>query len=388
MRWLVVLAVAFLAHNRPAAGQAQPAAQAGSDPVIVFTWASSSAPDQAVRDALFPLVASAVRKAGGVHIDVSPARPAEPDTRETLRKAVSAYDAMRMDESLALLDEVVEQITATGARGLDRDRLIDAFVYRGLARSELGDDAGAWADFVRAAVLDPTRELDPARFRPSAVKTYGRAREEARKRGTVELTVKASAGSSIHIDGRTASVGSATESVIPGEHYVWVDRAEGRPFGQTITVSQARTLEVPAQSVQPPSGVDLSRRAARFGAGPPLLIALAHDNGARHIEISSIRADGTSLLDVVRLGPSPVADGQDVARAITSAMATVTRPAEPPVPLVETRVITEKVPWYKNHWLWLGVGAASTLLIVTPFLLDAGDDMPPIGATLDPGPLQ
>ncbi|HUS64102.1 MAG TPA: hypothetical protein VMZ28_06145, partial [Kofleriaceae bacterium] len=171
------------------AARAQPAPADADAPPVVFFWASASPSDAAARTALAPAVDGAARRGGAQAVDLSPPAQAAPAVADQVARAVSAYDAMRFPDAIFELDQAATAAAEHGARGLTREQLVDLFLYRGLARTETGDAPGAWSDFVRAAALDPARVLDPARFRPSAVKSFTRAVDEVKARPQVALTV-------------------------------------------------------------------------------------------------------------------------------------------------------------------------------------------------------
>lgn len=377
-------AACALATGSPAASQ--PAAP--DAPPVVFFWSSPSELDAAARAALIPAVEAAARPRGAPVVDLSPAAAPAPALAERVTRAITAYDAMRFGDALFELDQIVEAAAEHGARGLPRDALVDLFLYRGLARTETGDEAGAWSDFVRAATLDPARLLDPARFRPSAVKTFARAVEQVVARGTAPLTVTAPAGARVHIDGRPAGRGTVTEALLPGDHFLWVEHPAAPPVGRAFTLSGPLAIDIPDQPSAPPGDSELRRRAARLSAGPPLLVALRRDGGAAIVELRAIGRRGAVLRGAVRLAASPAASAGALEAAVSreldrlSAAARAGRAATAAPPPAEAR------RWYHSRWLWVGVGAAAALLAVSPLLLDSSGEPAPIGAVVDTGALE
>lgn len=371
----------------PRPGAAAPDAPAQ----VVFFWSSPGQSDDA--RPLLTAIERAADDSGARVLDLSP-RVAPPDTASRVTRAVTAYDAMRFADAISELDAAAVTAAENGARGLGRDALVDLFLYRALARTESGDSTGAWSDFVRAATLDPTRVLDPARFRPSAVKSFARAVREVTARSPVELAVRSPAGSRVHIDGRPSGGDQISEALLPGEHYVWVERPDSPPFARTVTLAVASTLVVPDGAAGPPADAELRRRAARLGAGAALVVAMSRQDGIGTVELRSLEAGGARPRGAVVLGPSPEANARDLRRIATHALreqvaasrsgAVLLTTGSPPARRDEPR-------WYQNRWLWLAAGAAAGALIAaSPFLLDSSEQPGPPSndAALDTGPLE
>ncbi|HEU5056007.1 MAG TPA: hypothetical protein VFU21_05760 [Kofleriaceae bacterium] len=362
-------------------------AQPASGPSVVLFWSSAGQADADARAALLPAVERAARAAGAVAADLSPAAPPVPATADMVARAIAAYDGMRFTDAAYELDRAAVAAAEHGGRGLSRDQLVDLFLYRALARTEAGNTAGAWDDFVRAATLDPTRLLDPARFRPSAVKSFTLAVEQVKKRAAVALDVSAPAGSKVVVDGRPTGRDRVSENLLPGEHYVWVERPAAAPFARVVTLAAATQVAVPEDAARPPGDAELARRAARLGSGPLLAVALRREGGVGLVELRSVGPRGATLRGVLRLGPSPEASARDLERSVLRALramrgelARAARPATVTAPPRER--------WYKNRWLWLGVGVVATAAALSPFVLSGDGGESPTDAALDPSALK
>ena len=385
------LAVALAASVSPLA-RARPAVAApppdGVAPPVVFFW---SGPGRALAETrqLLSAVQGAAASVGARVLDLSPPAATPPDTAARVARAVTAYDAMRFADAIAALDSAALTAAEHGGWGLSREALVDLFLYRALARTESGDEAGAWTDFVRAATIDPSRVLDPARFRPSAVKSFGRAVREVAARPPVTLTVRAPPGSRIHIDGRSSGAEQASESLLPGEHYVWVERPEAAPFGRTVTLAAAASVTAPDDAARQPDDAQLRRRAQRLSAGTALVVALSRQGGIDSVELRSLDPGGAVPRGVVRLGPSPEANASDVRQVVARALGELAAAER------DRAALTSSGPgaageqrWYHSRWVWLGVGAAAALVAVSPFLLDSSEPLRTNPAAVDLGSLE
>jgi hypothetical protein len=357
-------------------------------PPVVFFW---SGPGRALGETrqLLGAVQSAAAAVGARVLDLSPPVAIPPDTAARVARAVTAYDAMRFADAIAALDSAALAAAEHGGWGLSREALVDLFLYRALARTESGDEAAAWSDFVRAATIDPSRVLDPARFRPSAVKSFGRAVREVAARQPVTLTVRAPPGSRIHIDGRASGAEQASESLLPGEHYVWIERPEAAPFGRTVTLATAASLVAPDGAAARPDDAQLRRRAQRLSAGTPLVVALSRQGGIDTVELRSLDPGGAVPRGAVRLGPSPEANASDLRQVVGRALGELAAAARGRAELTSSSPgATGERRWYQSRWLWLGVGAAAALVAVSPFLLDSSGSPRTIPAAVDLGSLE
>ncbi len=357
-------------------------------PPVVFFWSS---PGRALSETrqLLSAVQSAAAAVGARVLDLSPPAATPPDTAARVARAVTAYDAMQFADAIGALDAAALAAAEHGAWGLSREALVDLFLYRALARTESGDEAGAWTDFVRAATIDPSRVLDPARFRPSAVKSFGRAVREVSARQPVTLTVRAPSGSRIHIDGRSSGGETASEALLPGEHYVWVERPEAAPFGRTVTLAAAASLTAPDDAARLPEDAQLRRRAQRLAAGAPLVVALSRQGGIDTVELRSLDPGGAVPRGAVRLGPSPEANARDLRPVVERALSELAAAERDRAELTTTLPgATGERRWYHSRWLWVGVGAAAALVAVSPFLFDSSEPLRTNPAAVDLGSLE
>jgi len=368
--------------SRPAARAAR---RSGPAP-IVFFWSSPGQADADARPALLAAIDAAAAPRGARVLDLSPRPAAPPDTAARVARAVAAYDGMRFGEAIGELDVAAAAVAEHGAAGLGRDALVDLYLYRALSKIEAGDEAGAWNDFVRAATIDPARILDPARFRPTAVKSFTRAVKEVSARAPITLAIEAPVGSRIHLDGRPIGRDRAREILQPGEHYIAVERPAAPAFARAITLAGAVTLVVPDDAARAPSEADLRRRALRLGAAAALVVALSRQDGVPVVELRSLERGGAALRGAVRLGPSPAADARDLRQAVDRALGELDDAGASRADLAGSGPSAPPPRWYKNRWLWLAIGAAGALVAVSPFLLDSGGPSS-VEATLPTGAL-
>ena len=77
-----------------------------------------------------------------------------------ITEGIRAYDALEYAGAVERLSVAIARASETGAAGLSRAELADAFLFHGLALRALGDSTAAFDDFQQAAVLAPGRALD------------------------------------------------------------------------------------------------------------------------------------------------------------------------------------------------------------------------------------
>lgn len=363
----LALALALGVPRRGAAAPEEP------PPLVVF-YAPFDAPP-AVETARRTL-ARAARAEGSAFLDESPAPPPSPTAALRLRRAVDGYEAFRHDEAARELDAAIDEAARTGGAGLSASELSDLFVYRGMVRTQLGDTTRAWEDFSAAAILEPTRLLDPLRFPPRVIETFERALAAVRGAPRGTLAVAAPAGCDVVVDGRRLPAGLEPELVF-GTHFVRIACPGRAPWGGVVPITQPRQrVEPELVPPSPPSPTDLAARAREAG-GRRVLLAVARVRPAATpvlelslLDAGSARPRGTAL---VVLDGARAAD--EVAAAVRRLVRGATRPEAPPP--------TPPPPpprWFERPWFWGAVGAAAAAIVLLPFVADgdpAGFDVRP-----------
>jgi hypothetical protein len=195
---------------------ALPAGAAPPDGLVAVYWEPPGHPAPGERAR--PAFAEAMRGAPIVDATEQPAPP--PSLAPELDTAIADYTAFHFAETVTRLDALAQKAEAQGGGDLDARRLAEIYLYRALARLELGPAEAAWEDLVRAARLDPTRVIDPARFPPRVVAAYKRAIAEVAQLPRAELEVVAPPDAVVHIDGRAAA---RVSTVTVGQHLVAVE---------------------------------------------------------------------------------------------------------------------------------------------------------------------
>ena len=324
-RALVVIVVAA-AHTALAA----PAA----DIVVVWAPGADVAPIAAVANAH-----------SAAFVDRSPAPPATVTTSATLQRGIDAYDAVRYEDAQHALDQARDECDRTGAAGLTNEQLQDLFLYRGLVRTQLGEDAQAWDELVNAIVVAPTRIPDPARFPPKVVDTLARARKQTLEQHVAaELDVNAPAGCTAFIDGAATS---GREKLITGPHWLRVACSDRPPWGERVDLTTlGASIAADPPRYAPPAEADLLVQARVAGARA-VLVAEVH---------GAVATARVVALDGRELDRRTVAiDGEHgTLAAFARAIDAMLTPS------------TERHHWYQSRWAWAGTAALVAAAVLVP----------------------
>ena len=321
---LVALAVS------PVAADAAPAAD------LVVVWAPGAT--------IAPIEAAAHRHGAAV-IDRSPAPPPVVETPKFLQRGRDAYDALRLDEAQAALDQARELADRTGAAGLGQSQLSDLFLYRALVRvtPPQNDAAAAWDELITAIVVDPSRTLDPARFPPKVVELFARAHDTVlRDHPQATLAVDAPAGCVVLIDG-TAVAGPVLRTT--GPHWVRVTCADHAPSGTRVDLTSLGA-HIPANPIAyaPPSDADLLVQARVSGARAMIVVEV-------HGQLATARLIGIDGKERDRRTVAITGELSPLARVVDELLT-------PPV------VATHH--WYQSKWAWAGGAALLAAAILVP----------------------
>jgi hypothetical protein len=327
----LLLAAAAATAAAPIAARAAPAAD------VVLVWAPGAKTDG---------LAAVARKAGAAVVDRSPAAQAPPDTAAVVARAIAAYDALRLDDAWAALDEAVTQIDRTGAAGLTRARLGDLFLYRALVRAQQGNADGAWDDLVRAATVDPTRVLDPARFPPRVTADLQRARDSLAGHAPVGLAVAAPPDCTVFVDGDAAP---AELRVVAGTHWIRAACSAHAPWGTRIDVAVDTKITAAGAALAPPSDDDALIQARTIGARAFVRVDVRGD-------VALVRLVGADGRERDRRTVS-LAHGADALAPVAAVVGDL---------LVPGLAVAHRSHWYQSKWLWAAGAAVIVAAVAIP----------------------
>lgn len=309
--------------------------------------------------------ADAVRPLGARLVDASAAAVAPPPPLlPALDAAKDEYARFKFGDAVAHLDQVQRLADARGGGDLDARQLSEIFLYRGLCRLETGADDAAWDDLVRAAELDPSRVMDPARFPPRAVAAFKRAAGEVARQAKLPLELDVPAGAAVHVDG-AATTGAVTLGA--GQHFVAVAAEGFEPWSGLVTVPAARDrFTPPLHAYAPP---DADQWVALAGDAREILLGAVERKGsgwrfsARRITLP----EGTFVADSTTLGELPV----------RVAVAGVMKRVLPPPPATSDKP--------KRRWIWWTVagGAVAVAAVAVTLGVVLGSPAPSVSGAVN-----
>jgi len=329
----------------PVAAGAAPAA----DVVVVWAPGAKVAPIEDV-----------AREHGAAAIDRSPAPPPAAETGKLLARGIDAFDKARLDEARAVLDQTRDLADRTGAAGLTTAQLSDLFLYRGLVRATNGDDTGAWDELVASVVIDPSRELDPARFPPKIVEQFQRAHEAVlHDHPASDLELDVPPGCTAFVDG-AASSGKA--HLLAGPHWIRVACADRLPWGQRVDVTSLGMHLAPDPSpYAPPSDAELLVQARVAGARA-MIVAEVHG------QVGSARLVGLDGRERDRRSVAITGDLTPLAAAVADLL----------VPKVA------ETHWYHSRWAWAAGAAVLAAALLVPITAAIASESPATTFTVKP----
>jgi hypothetical protein len=326
-----------------------PATAAPLDGLVAVYWEPPGHPPAGERTR--GAFAETMKQLGAPLVDATEQPAAPQSLQPMLDAAIADYAGFRFTDAIAKLDTLARMADARGGGDLDARRLAEVYLYRALSRLELGPAEAAWDDLVRAARLDPTRAIDPARFPPRVVSAYKRAVAEVSTLPRAELEVAAPAEAQVRVDGRSLE-GTATVTV--GQHLIAVEAPGYERWTSVIAISGAHErIQPPLRPVAPPDG--------------DRLMALVRERAPRRVALGALvrRSDGWAFL--VR----ELSDGKTVSDSAALGDAPARAVIEPlvhrTVGVPDVAAAQKKTPLYRRWWLWTAVGGvAAALAVVIP----------------------
>jgi hypothetical protein len=248
-------------------------------------------------------------------IDVPGVSP--PRAPAALKEAVAKAIKIAFDQALPALEAVATEVEATGGAGLSTAELSDLYLYRAMATARADWNAPAapetdaanpgraraFADYTRAAVLAPTRALNPRELPPQVVADFGRAVEAARKLPRGTLLVRGDAEAGVRLDGAepTPVAGGITfTDVTKGEHLIAVEELGRLPWGTQIELTGDSLVQtIPNRASFSLSDATAAEHARRMGARFALVAERKPGAGARVelrlIDLTGAKRDGAFI---------------------------------------------------------------------------------------------
>jgi len=212
-------------------------------------------------------------------VDV-PAPPA-PRAPDLLKTGIINAQKIAFGEALHDLDAAAGEVATTGGAGLSTDELSDLYLYRAIATAHADWNATAdapateartraYADYLRAATLTPTRTLSTREIPPQALADFARAVAEVRQRPRGALSVAGSADAQVSLDaGAPMAVagGVVFRDLVNGEHLIRVEEIGHLGWGAVVSFNQPMAdVTIPPRALLGLDGATAAAHARRMGA--------------------------------------------------------------------------------------------------------------------------
>ena len=299
---------------------------------------------------------------GAAVIDRSPAPPAQVETALFLKRGIAAYEAIRLPDAQAALDQARDLADKTGAANLTRAQLSDLFLYRGLVRVAAGAESDAWPELVQALIIFPSRTLDPSQFAPKVAALLERVQEDvATKHPIAKLEVEAPQGCTALIDGEPIA-GPVLRPT--GGHFVRVECPDHEPYALRIDLTTlGSTIPAAPKPFEPPSETDVLIQARSANARAVIVVEV-HDG------LATIRLVG--------------ADGRERDRRNTAVTHGDLAPVAKIVDDMLAPALVAHTSWYRSRWAWVAGAVLVTAAIVIPITAAIAGNTGATTATVTP----
>ena len=201
--------------------------------------------------------------------------PPEPKAPALAKAGIAKTLKLAFDDAVPNLDAAIAELETSGGAGFTTSELGDLFLFRGMAvaradwKAPAANDAAAmspgrtqaFADYTRAAVLEPARVLNPREIPPQVVADFARAVEEARQQPRATLLVRGDADATVRLDGAAplrVAGGVMFKDVTYGEHFLAVEELGRAPWGKRFAIGAGAAEE----TIPPRDALTLDDRIA------------------------------------------------------------------------------------------------------------------------------
>jgi hypothetical protein len=323
--------------------------------------------------------------------------------RKRLEEGRVLYERADFEGAIEALSDATRLIEQGLPHADDARDLLDAQLLLGVAALSNGDDATAGAAFRRVVTLDPARELDAVNFPPAVVSRFNVERKAVLGQQRARVKVDLPEGAVLRVDG--AESASRELELAPGRHVLVVSASEGM---RATTVLELRAGESRAWKPSLDSlgmgapDLPLDQRQGQtegmyrsLGRNSDRLVLLSGDIGGGKVGVQLFEPrtgnfskpltddagqdPGDTIVDLLPALAGYVGE-QGTLRSdrVTSQPIPLDMSTNPvlarmlldPAPLVETRTVVQKVPWY----VWASGGALIVGTAVVVGVVAAGGE--------------
>ncbi len=200
-----------------------------------------------------------------------------------LNDGVQAYDRVNFEQTVEVLNMAEPKLLLCRGYMDVETSLWKLYIYRGMARLALGEEEAAAGDFRLAVMLDPAKSLDATIYDPDTITFYQGIQNEMRAIPVSTLNVvPGQKDAKVFLDGRLLGSGTMTGvEVLPGKHWISVQKAGYLTHRQEIDVPESETLSLEVPLTYQPNlmAVDSLRNKIKERAPARDLSMLANELG-------------------------------------------------------------------------------------------------------------
>lgn len=165
--------------------------------------------------------------------------------KELLSRAQLSMEDQEFPAAIKQLGQAIRLLDDNGDAVPDLRLLPQAHLQKAIAHFRDGEEDEADDSLTKAVHFDPERELDESEFPPIFIRAYERVRFNVLRRPRARIEVKAASGAQVLFDGR--NLGKAPlvmTEVLPGEHWIRIERPGEAPQVKKVLVRGRRTILV------------------------------------------------------------------------------------------------------------------------------------------------
>jgi tetratricopeptide (TPR) repeat protein len=278
-------------------------------PVLVLPFTALSAPEASAAR-FSELLRQELRGRDAIRVVDLPRRAPprkQPDAAEEARslfakaaefekKGKHARAAETLQKAIAMLTSRPLALDERGGRLLS-----DALVQLAVERAVAGDEEGADKALAQLVRISPDRELAPADYPPAFLRQHEAVRKRllAAPRGSVRVLAPQGPGETrVFLDGRPFTAAPLLiKNVIPGEHFVRVERGDAAWAERVIAIAGASAQVAPQPGAEGPSA-ELAGALMQdeFDRAADIAARLTREAGAQAAVFGVAMRSGDSLL--------------------------------------------------------------------------------------------
>ncbi|RME03236.1 MAG: PEGA domain-containing protein [Deltaproteobacteria bacterium] len=290
------------------------------------------------------------------------------EIEDLVNQGIGYFQSAKLDRAAQSLNTALNLIEREPVRLNDGQWLVAIHLYLGMIYQNSGFPDQAVEAFRRVVEVQPEKRLDPSFFSPEIIEMFNDVQRKIRAlpRGSLEIS-STPAGAAVYLDGFLEGVTPLEiADLVIGRHYLRLEKEGYRTWTTSFVADWTNPLHFSPRL----EAIDRFEAALRNGeklkADFVFLGSLFFTEGEYSIE--------SKLIDVKLRKSYPLPrqaslSPTDLATLIAARMEPSERPSSPPaVRATPPPPLPTARSWYRNPWMWGGIGlliGAGSALAVT-----------------------